>query len=35
MILQYAPTERVDLAVEDVRTAGPRRRQVEAADAAE
>lgn len=35
MILQYAPTERVDLAVEDVRPAGPRRRQVEAADAAE
>lgn len=35
MILQYAPAERVDLAVEDVRPAGPRRRQVEAADAAE
>lgn len=35
MILQYAPAERVDLAVEDVRPAGPRGRQVEAADAAE
>lgn len=35
MILQYAPAERVDLAVEDVRPAGPRGRQVEAADTAE
>lgn len=35
MILQYAPAERVDLAVEDVRPAGPRGRQIEAADAAE
>lgn len=33
--IQYAPAERVDLAVEDVRPARPRRRQVEAADAAE